>query len=83
MDEDEKILKHSKNVIDLIEVGDYVNGEKVYKNKYGELYTGYVYAGGEIGKTLESYATFIEDIKEEYIETIVTKEQMEEMEYRV
>ncbi len=25
----EEIVKHSKNIIDLIEVGDYVNGEKI------------------------------------------------------
>lgn len=27
------IVKHSKNIIDLIEVGDYVNGMEVYKGK--------------------------------------------------
>ena len=29
--EEAEIEKHSKNIIDLIEVGDYVNGEKVLK----------------------------------------------------
>lgn len=29
----EKIVKHSKNIIDLIEIGDYVNGIEVYKGK--------------------------------------------------
>lgn len=28
-----EIKKHSKNIIDLIEVGDYVNGLEVYKGK--------------------------------------------------
>ena len=32
------IIKHSKNLIDLIEVGDYVNGSRV-----DELYDGYVF----------------------------------------
>ena len=32
------IVKHSKNIIDLIEVGDYVNGSRV-----DELYDGYVF----------------------------------------
>ena len=31
--EQEKILKHSKNIIDLIEEGDYVNGMLVRKGK--------------------------------------------------
>lgn len=31
-DKDEKIVKHSKNIIDLIEEGDYVNGKKVRMN---------------------------------------------------
>ena len=32
------IIKHSKNIIDLIEVGDYVNGNKVLRiNDYGDF----------------------------------------------
>lgn len=30
----EDIVKHSKNIIDLIQVGDYVNGRKVYQVGY-------------------------------------------------
>lgn len=29
-----RIVKHSKNIIDLIEVGDYVNGYKIYNMEY-------------------------------------------------
>ena len=60
------VVKHSKNIIDLIEVGDYVNGELIEESVY-DLFIN-------------------SDIKEEYaktIETIVTHEQMKEMEYRV
>lgn len=70
------IKNHSKNIIDLIEIGDYVNGHLVInietdknnkrititENKYFDKY----YEDG-IAK----------------IETIVTKEMFKEMEYRV
>ena len=65
-----EIVKSSPNIIDLIEVGDYVNGECVScitKNNYIEI--GY----GE-----ELYGLHNEDIK-----SIVTKEQFESMEYKV
>ena len=75
--------KSSPNIIDLIEVGDYVNGEQVYESRYHELYISYVYCGGIGVRTTECYATFINDMKEEDIETIVTKEQFEQMEYKV
>jgi len=67
---DEKcIVKSSPNIIDLIEVGDYVNGDRVdaIGNKYVIFYDG----DGDI-------ETFEEDIK-----SIVTKEQFEAMEYKV
>ena len=53
------ISKASHNIIDLIEVGDYVNGKKVYESRYGELYIAYVYCGGLGQRTTECYATFI------------------------
>lgn len=69
------IVKHSKNIIDLIEVGDYVNGSKVVgKNgNLGELVlredTGFLYInkGNNISK----------------IKSIVTKEMFASMEYKV
>lgn len=61
------ILKASHNIIDLIEVGDYVNGYEVEfiekENKNIICYT----------------ATF----EEEDIKSIVTKEQFESMSYKV
>lgn len=67
----ENIVKHSKKLIDLIEVGDYVNGREVIevREQEGKIYlmTGYV------------PQTYIkEDIK-----SIVTHEQMASIEYKV
>ena len=63
------IVKHSFNIIDLIEVGDYVNGKYVEKiNQY------------ESGKSI---IALIGIIDEEDIKSIVTKEQFESMEYKV
>lgn len=78
-----EIVKSSPNIIDLIEVGDYVNGLRVEKNKYGELYTSYVYYGGDIGKQCEIYTTWLKEYPKDMIENIVTKEQFESMEYKI
>ena len=78
-------VKVSSNIINLIEEGDYINGLRVEKNKYGELYTSYVYYGGDIGKQSEVYTIWLKDYKEneDYINSILTKEQFESMEYRI
>lgn len=78
-----EITKASYNIIDILEVGDYVNGLRVEKNKYGELYTSYVYYGGDIGKQCEVYTTWLEELKEDMIYSIVTHEQMEQIAYKV
>lgn len=67
----------------LIEVGDYVNGLRVEESKYGELYTSYVYYGGDIGKMCEVYTTWLKEYKEDEIYSIVTKEQFSQIEYEV
>lgn len=70
-----KIIKASFNIIDLIEVGDYVNGEKVdFKNEFEDDY----YIKGYGGNGFE-----IDFEHQEDIETIVTKEQFEGMQYKV
>lgn len=79
----EDIIKSSSNIIDLIQENDYVNGCRVELSKYNELYIGYVYCGGLGQRTTEAYATFIKDMKVEDIDSIVTKEQFTEMEYKV
>ena len=67
------IVKHSKNIIDLIEVGDYVNGEKI-----GQIENGFLWYGWSA--EIDDYSTFF---KEKDIETVVTKEQFAQMEYKV
>lgn len=72
------ILKHSKNIIDLIEVGDYVNGNIVYELLDDEIEL----LAGKIRKKRLHFITG-HLIDEEEIKSIVTKEQFKEMEYRV
>ena len=80
--DDEMIYKSSPNIIDLIEVGDYVNGVRV-----DEI----VYIGHGKSEDLEiafryKYAFEKDDVytlKEEDIKSIVTKEQFSQMEYRI
>ena len=64
------IVKHSKNIIDLIEVGDYVNGFKVYEY-LGELV---------LSEPFTELHTKIKDIT---INSILTKEQYEANCYKV
>lgn len=68
------ILKASHNIIDLIEVGDYVNGvlvENIYSREEDKIY----------------FHTFGEEIMievaKENLNNIVTKEQFEQMQYKV
>lgn len=71
---DEVILKHSPNIIDLIEVGDYVNGYKVID---------IVKSAKVIVTDLELDTTTGTYVKKglKNIETIVTREQFKRMEY--
>lgn len=64
-----EIVKHSKNIIDLIEVGDYVNGGKVV----------------EIDASKDWIDNSEEDrvLRQEDIKSIVTKEQFSSVEYRL
>lgn len=68
----EHVIKHSKSLIDLIEVGDIVRG------KDNHLFE--VYAVGSDSVYINNLEEFIhiEDIK-----SIATHEQMKEMEYKV
>lgn len=67
------IIKHSKKLINLIEVGDYVNGLQVYE-------TG---TFGHNGKTFCRLYGNVAPFYEDDIKTIVTREQFESMEYKV
>lgn len=64
--------KASFNIIDLIEVGDYVNGLKVIDIVENDIYISDFYAESYIG------IVKVKDIK-----SIITHEQMEQMAYKV
>lgn len=69
--------KSSPQIIDLIEVGDYVNGKKVI-----DVYSDYIFDYSEEFRVIRFSETDILH-NSEHIETIVTHEQMEAMQYRV
>lgn len=60
------IVKHSPNLIDLIQCGDYVNGEQITD----------IWNGNRISSVKSNF-------NEEDIDTIVTKEMMESISYKV
>ena len=65
----DQIKNHSKNIIDLIEVGDYVNRKKVYFDKIeNRLFVGNDYDNEQ----------FIDKMK---INSVVTAEQYKSVEY--
>ena len=76
-DDGEEIVKHSKNIIDLVEVGDYVNGYKVISVDYN---------------VIDDKTECIElDLNNNYqynfisarqIKTIITHEQFSSIEYK-
>ena len=76
-----QIVKHSKNIIDLVEVGDYVNGSEVVT----------VYGYDEDGNDRDdkgiievdddyAYGVYLEDIN---IFSVVTKEAFAQAEYKI
>lgn len=71
----EKIEKHRPNIIDLMKVGDYVNGEKVIK-----ILDGFIEGTMELklSNNKKIYRTNTNEIK-----SIVTKEQYESIKYEV
>lgn len=67
----------SYNLIDLIEVGDYVNGKKVI-----DTFTDYIFDYSEEFKVIRfSETDILHDVK--HIKSIVTKEQFESINYKV
>ena len=75
-DKEEYILKHSKNIIDLVEVGDYINGHKVVSEQWGEDDNN-LYFEIEGGFNKARY------IGEKEIKTILTHEQYERNCYKL
>lgn len=75
--EQDEIIKSSPNIIDLIEVGDYVNGikiDEIIEKSDKEICYKYIYANEEFD---------VYTFKKEDIKFIVTKEQFEAMQYKV
>ena len=73
------IIKASYNIIDILEVGDYVNGQKVYYDEELDfLYVQSFDANGEFYQESITKQSFIDNIK-----SVITHEQMEQMEYKI
>lgn len=73
---EENIIKPSENILDLIEVGDYVNGKRVYNIS---IVDGLKYLDVEV----EDYLSDMPFINADQITSIVTKEQFDSMKYEV
>ena len=71
--DEDKIVKVSYNIIDILEVGDYVNGNPVCIIKEDEHNRKWIYTDSNY-----KYGYLEEDIK-----SILTHEQMEQMAYKV
>lgn len=73
-DADKEILNHSFNILELIEVNDFVNGHRVanIKNDEGRI---------EIGLETDHMINYY--IEKEDIKTILTHEQYERISYRL
>ena len=85
----ERIVKASYNIIDLIEVGDYLNGFKVSKIERYDTNT-IIKIGNSTFNVLEGEKIYTPSYdnnngyeKIEKLKSIVTKEQMEQMSYKV
>ena len=75
----ENIKKFSYNIIDLIEAGDYINGQEVYYDEELDfLYVQSFDGDGEFYKESITKKSFINNIK-----SIVTKEKFEQISYKI
>lgn len=71
------IIKSSPRIIDLIEVGDYINGKKVI-----DTYTDYIFDYSEEFKVIRfSETDILHNTK--HIKSVLTKEVFEKMEYKI
>ena len=78
-----EFYKHSHNIIDLIQVGDYVNGSKVVDiSIIGKDKEKWVWVE-QMEDTDNKYGDDYVGYNNEQIKSIVTKEQFENMEYEV
>lgn len=67
-------LKHSKNIIDLVQKDDYVNGCKVYRAEKDAI---------TVYQEVEGHPVDYNYIMADEIKTIVTKEQIKQIEFRI
>ena len=72
----ERVVKVSYNIIDILEVGDYVNGDKIFsiddcKGAMRQFYYDYENPNDDVGHW------------EEEIKSVITHEQFKQMEYKV
>lgn len=88
-EQEKYIIKASHNIIDLIEVGDYLNGFKVSKIERYDTNT-IIKIGNSTFNVLEGEKIYTPSYdnnngygKIEKLKSIVTKEQMEQMAYKV
>ena len=70
------VVNFSPNIIDLIEVGDYVNGFKVLEVFKNDI-------AGESLIAFENHNNILSSIYDDEIKSIVTKESFQNAEYRV
>ena len=77
---DSPVVKHSKNIIDLVEAGDYVNGHRVTESKYKQ-YDKYYFI--DIDCNDISFGWGIGVIPVDEIKSIVTHEQFASIEYKL
>lgn len=71
--------KFSYNIIDILEVGDYVNGQRIYYDEELDfLYVQSFDGDGEFYQESITKQSFIDNIK-----SVITHEQIEQMAYKV
>lgn len=81
--QEKNVVKASYKIINLIEVGDYVNGSKLLSIDYAEDKFGncdklhYYYSFEDVDKDVNEYYEKL------VIKSIVTKEQFSQMEYKI
>ena len=73
-----EIIKASHNIIDLIEVGDYVNGMLVTKSTWNYQNIDFIQVD-----TLDSWGWGVGTMPVTEIKSIVTSQQFESMQYKV
>lgn len=73
------VIKASYNIIDLIEAGDYINGQEVYYDEELDfLYVQSFDGDGEFYQESITKKSFINNIK-----SVITHEQMEQISYKI